>query len=175
MSINGSPRKCPGNADGVKFLGYWCVALGSFRGFELMFQGVVADIAWVALQPRLDNNVVSWVIEDSGIENYFDTTLVTPGCKTPSIVVLIPKSVNGLMKLYGRGLGGARLINCPLPRRETYRAWLSIVGGLINVVGVDELLRHALRHLFGIEYGGGEGGGPRDVMHELVQAFGLTQ
>ncbi|WP_054842117.1 hypothetical protein [Vulcanisaeta distributa] len=93
------------------------------------------------------------------------------------MVVLIPKSVDGLMKLYRRGLGGARLVNCPIPRREAYRAWLSIVDGLINAVGIDELLRHALRRLIGLEYGGGGGGveEPSDLVRELIQAFSMTR
>ncbi len=175
MSISGSPGgKCPGSANGgVEFLGYWCVALGSLKGFELIFEGgVVTDIAWAALQPSLSMEVVAWIIEGSGIEDYFDVTLITPpGCRTPSIVVLIPKSINGLMRLYKRGLGGAKFVDCPIPRREAYMAWLKIVDGLINAIGVDELLRYALKQLIGgVEEDRGNGSG-RDSIHELLQAF----
>ncbi|WP_054842116.1 hypothetical protein [Vulcanisaeta distributa] len=47
ISSDGSWR-CPGGEgiNGVEFLSYWCVALGSFRGgFELIFEGVITDIA----------------------------------------------------------------------------------------------------------------------------------
>ncbi len=81
MSINGGPRRCPGNADGIEFLGYWCVALGSLRGFELIFEEAITDIAWAALQPSLSTEVVTWIIEGSGIEDYFDVMFITPGCK----------------------------------------------------------------------------------------------
>ena len=171
ISINNA-RECPSDDAGeAEFLGYWCTALSPFRGFELLFDGVVADIAWVALRPGLDAEVITWIIEDSGIEHYFDASLIKPGCRSPSMVVLIPKAPIRLLGLYRRGLSGARFLNCPVPGYESYRAWVSIVDGLVNAVGVDELLRHAIRHLMGVNEDEEEGGETKDLMRGLLQAF----
>mgnify|MGYP001770873851 CR=1 FL=1 len=87
-----------------------------------MFDGVVADIAWAALRLSLNAEVIVWIIEDSGIEHYFDASLIMPGCKSPSMVVLIPKAFIKLLGLYRRGLSGARFLNYPAPEYESYRA-----------------------------------------------------
>ncbi|MGC9180915.1 MAG: hypothetical protein ACP5GZ_12045, partial [Vulcanisaeta sp.] len=86
-----------------------------------------------------------------------------------------PRSVNKLLRLYKHGLSSARLINCPVPRREAYEAWLSIVDGLIDAVGIDELLRYALKLLIGIEEDKeASDRESRDPIHELLQALNLT-
>ena len=59
ISINNA-KECPNDGiDGPEFLGFRCTALSSFRGFELLFDGIIADIAGAALQPGLNAEIIT--------------------------------------------------------------------------------------------------------------------
>ncbi len=116
-------------------------------GFELIFDGPIADVAWLVLRPGLDVDAITWVIEDSGLEDYFDVMIVTPGCGDRSAVIIIPRDAQRLTELYRPSTTTLGAINCRAPSRESYNAWLSIVDGLIRSLGIDELTKHAINML----------------------------
>ncbi|GAB6948180.1 hypothetical protein JCM16161A_23100 [Vulcanisaeta sp. JCM 16161] len=97
--IGGFGLTCP-DSGSLEFIDYWCTVLSGFRGFDLIFDRPITDIAWAILRPGLDVDVITWVIDNSGLEDYFDVTIMTPGCGGRSAVILIPREVGKLTDLY---------------------------------------------------------------------------
>ncbi|MGC9178860.1 MAG: hypothetical protein ACP5GZ_01485 [Vulcanisaeta sp.] len=141
--INGLNTACP-DPDNADFINYWCTVLSGFRGFDLVFEGPITDIAWAVLRPSLSIDVITWVIEDSGLEEYFVTTIITPGCNTQGAVILVPREPLRLMEFYRQEVVGLGSIRCAVLSRESFSAWLRIVDGLVRNVGVEELIKYAI-------------------------------
>lgn len=140
---------CP-DTDNLDIINYWCTALSNFKGgFDLIFERPITDIAWIILRPSLDIDAVLWIIEDSGgLEEYFDATVLTPGCNTPGIVILVPREARKLAELYKPQILSLGSITCNTPSKESFNAWINVVEGLIRNIGPpEELTRHAMRVL----------------------------
>ncbi len=135
------------SSKGLSFLNYWCTALSNFRGFDLFFMRPLASVAWVALRPSLDIYSIIWIIEDSGLEEYFDTMVVTPGLISQGVIILSPKDGSRLMELYRPQVMSLGSINCVAPSRDSFNAWVSIVERLVSNVGTEKLMKNAVNAL----------------------------
>ncbi|WP_054854352.1 hypothetical protein [Vulcanisaeta distributa] len=82
-----------------------------------------------------------------GLEEYFDATVLTPGCNTPGIVILVPREARKLAELYKPQILSLGSITCNTPSKESFNAWINVVEGLIRNIGPEELTRHAMRVL----------------------------